>query len=57
MDSRLSHAVAGAIERAEATRRYGVLVTMHNVSRFAGAISPSVPFRLVRERNLAGEVR
>jgi hypothetical protein len=57
MDSRLSHAVAGATERAEATRRFGVLVARHNVSRFTVAISLSVPFRLVRERDLAGEVR
>jgi hypothetical protein len=55
MESRLSHAVAGAIESAEATGRFGVLVTRHNFSRFTVEISPGVPFRLVRERDMVGE--
>lgn len=54
LDHRLTSAVAGAIQKAEANGRHGVLVTRHNFSHFTVAISPSVPFRLVRECDLAG---
>ena len=57
MDRRLTDAVAGAIQTAEITAHHGVLVTRHNFSHFTVAISPSVPFRVVKERDLIPDLR
>jgi hypothetical protein len=54
LDHRLTRAVDGAIQQAEINGRHGVLVTRHDFSHFTVAISPSVPFRCVKECDLVG---
>lgn len=54
IDRHLTHAVATAIEKAEAKGSQGILITRHDFSHFTVALTPTVPFRLIKERDLAG---
>ncbi|UVJ38632.1 hypothetical protein [Arthrobacter sp. CJ23] len=52
-DIELNMAVQMAAECAAEDKRQGILVTRHDFSRFTVALTPDVPFGLIRERDLA----
>lgn len=49
MDEKLDSAVAAARREAFVDRTLGVLVTRHDFGQFSVALSPAVPFGLIRE--------
>lgn len=54
MEAELGRAVAAAAAKASVRRSYGILVTRHDFSTFSVALSASVPYGLIREKDLAG---
>src|SRR5688572_12959918 len=51
MDGKLNTAVEAAQREADADRTCGLLVTRHSFDHFSVALSPDVPFRIIREND------